>query len=316
MCDIILMTKIKKALNMKNTIKKPIIYGIGATLLFSSFLSSNINDASSFTQPAFAVMDDDSSQSKNKTNTKLSTPKTKIHTFDEPVVSKIEKVAENDNVKKLLKSDIIAFETRVIEDTMLPVGVEIIEQTGINGQKDFYSATELVLGIDGTQTPAEIKWEEETKPVDQIVRKGTNNTVISGVHPRVIEKEEKLAAERAAAAQKAQEAYADTQSQSAPQSAPKWSGGGNKESWLRDAGIAESDWGYVDYIVNRESSWNPNAVNASSGASGLVQALPCSKVPGSCFNPVDNLRWANGYAKDRYGSWQGAYNFWTSNHWW
>jgi hypothetical protein len=82
------------------------------------------------------------------------------------------------------------------------------------------------------------------------------------------------------------------------------------------AGIAESDWGYVDYVVSRESGWNPNATNRSSGACGLVQALPCSKVPGSGYNPVDNLRWANGYAVGRYGSWAGAYNFWVNNHWW
>lgn len=99
-------------------------------------------------------------------------------------------------------------------------------------------------------------------------------------------------------------------------SAPKYTGGGSKEQWLSAAGIAESNWGYVDYIVKRESGWNPNAVNRRSGASGLVQALPCSKVPGNCFNPVDNLRWANGYANGRYGSWQKAYEFWVRNHWW
>ncbi|MDF2562759.1 MAG: hypothetical protein K0R99_4205, partial [Microbacterium sp.] len=32
--------------------------------------------------------------------------------------------------------------------------------------------------------------------------------------------------------------------------------------------------------------------------------------------PVDNLRWANGYAVGRYGSWGEAYAFWSSNHWW
>ncbi|SDQ10706.1 Transglycosylase SLT domain-containing protein [Microbacterium sp. cf332] len=100
-------------------------------------------------------------------------------------------------------------------------------------------------------------------------------------------------------------------------SAPvKYSGGGSSSDWLSAAGIAESDWGYVDYIVSRESSWNPNATNASSGACGLVQAYPCSKVPGSGYDPVDNLRWANGYAVGRYGSWAEAHAFWTSNHWW
>ena len=95
-----------------------------------------------------------------------------------------------------------------------------------------------------------------------------------------------------------------------------YTGGGDSTAWLTAAGIDPSDWGYVDYIVSRESGWNPNAVNSGSGASGLVQALPCSKVPGNCFDPVDNLRWANGYAVGRYGSWAAAQSFWANNHWW
>lgn len=95
-----------------------------------------------------------------------------------------------------------------------------------------------------------------------------------------------------------------------------YTGGGAPAEWMAAAGIAESDWGYVDYIVSHESGWNPNATNRSSGACGLVQALPCSKVPGNGYDPVDNLRWGTGYATSRYGGWAGAYAFWTKNHWW
>lgn len=97
---------------------------------------------------------------------------------------------------------------------------------------------------------------------------------------------------------------------------PYYTGGGAPAEWMAAAGIASGDWGYVDYVVSRESGWNPNATNSGSGACGLVQALPCSKVPGNGYDPVDNLRWANGYATGRYGSWAGAYNFWVNNHWW
>jgi type II secretory pathway pseudopilin PulG len=95
-----------------------------------------------------------------------------------------------------------------------------------------------------------------------------------------------------------------------------YTGGGSPADWMAAAGIAESDWGYVDYIVSHESGWNPNATNASSGACGLVQALPCSKVPGGGYDPVANLQWANGYAVGRYGSWANAHAFWVSNSWW
>jgi hypothetical protein len=97
---------------------------------------------------------------------------------------------------------------------------------------------------------------------------------------------------------------------------PMYTGGGSPAEWMAAAGIAEADWGYVDYIVKKESGWNPNATNRSSGACGLVQALPCSKVPGNGYDPVDNLRWGHGYATGRYGSWAAAYDFWTRNHWW
>ncbi|MFJ4160362.1 transglycosylase SLT domain-containing protein [Microbacterium testaceum] len=95
-----------------------------------------------------------------------------------------------------------------------------------------------------------------------------------------------------------------------------YTGGGAPAEWMAAAGISESDMGFVDYIVSRESGWNPNATNRSSGACGLVQALPCSKVPGNGYDPVDNLRWGTGYATGRYGGWAGAYAFWSANHWW
>ncbi|WP_239642521.1 transglycosylase SLT domain-containing protein [Microbacterium sp. B19] len=95
-----------------------------------------------------------------------------------------------------------------------------------------------------------------------------------------------------------------------------YSGGGAPSEWMAAAGISEADMGYVNYIVSRESGWNPNATNRSSGACGLVQALPCSKVPGNGYDPVDNLRWGTGYATSRYGGWAGAYAFWTANNWW
>jgi len=95
-----------------------------------------------------------------------------------------------------------------------------------------------------------------------------------------------------------------------------YSGGGAPAEWMAAAGIASGDWGYVDYIVSRESGWNPNATNSSSGACGLAQAYPCDKVPGNGYDPVDNLRWANGYAVGRYGSWGAAQAFWSANDWW
>lgn len=90
---------------------------------------------------------------------------------------------------------------------------------------------------------------------------------------------------------------------------------GSKEDWMRAAGIPESEWWAVDYVITRESSWNPNAVNPTSGACGLVQALPCSKIPGDWSDPVNALKWGERYVNSRYGSWAGAVEFWRIHNW-
>lgn len=86
------------------------------------------------------------------------------------------------------------------------------------------------------------------------------------------------------------------------------------------AGISASDYMYVDHIISKESGWNYLAQNSSSGAYGLCQALPGSKMAsaGSDWqtNPITQLRWCDSYATERYGSWRAAYNFWLNNHYW
>ncbi|MFE6052322.1 transglycosylase SLT domain-containing protein [Kitasatospora sp. NPDC056446] len=72
-------------------------------------------------------------------------------------------------------------------------------------------------------------------------------------------------------------------------------------------------------IVFRESSWNPMAVNSSSGAYGLVQALPGSKMASAGAdwrtNPATQIKWGLDYMNTRYGSPCGAWSFWQSHHW-
>ncbi|MEU8954241.1 lytic transglycosylase domain-containing protein [Streptomyces sp. NPDC048518] len=72
-------------------------------------------------------------------------------------------------------------------------------------------------------------------------------------------------------------------------------------------------------IVNHESTWNYKATNAGSGAYGLVQALPGSKMASAGAdwqtNPATQIKWGLGYMNDRYGSPCGAWNFWQANSW-
>ena len=92
--------------------------------------------------------------------------------------------------------------------------------------------------------------------------------------------------------------------------------GGSHEDWMRAAGIASSDWPAVDYIVTRESGWNPNAINKSSGSCGLAQQLPCGKWAHIWNDPVGALIDATGYANARYGGWWPARYAWQRQGWW
>ncbi|MEU3981691.1 transglycosylase SLT domain-containing protein [Streptomyces sp. NPDC026672] len=72
-------------------------------------------------------------------------------------------------------------------------------------------------------------------------------------------------------------------------------------------------------IVSHESGWNVTATNSSSGAYGLVQALPASKMSsaGSDWktNPATQIKWGLDYMNSRYGSPADAWNFWQANGW-
>ncbi|MER7640747.1 MULTISPECIES: transglycosylase SLT domain-containing protein [unclassified Streptomyces] len=72
-------------------------------------------------------------------------------------------------------------------------------------------------------------------------------------------------------------------------------------------------------IVEHESGWNVTATNSSSGAYGLVQALPGSKMSsaGSDWktNAATQIKWGLDYMNSRYGSPTAAWSFWQSNGW-
>ncbi|MGI5952185.1 MAG: G5 domain-containing protein [Brooklawnia sp.] len=90
---------------------------------------------------------------------------------------------------------------------------------------------------------------------------------------------------------------------------------GSHAEWLAAAGIDPADWNAAEILITRESTWNPNAVNPSSGACGLVQALPCSKLGPNWNDPIVALKWGDNYVKQRYGGWQGALSHSYANGW-
>jgi hypothetical protein len=84
-------------------------------------------------------------------------------------------------------------------------------------------------------------------------------------------------------------------------------------------GYGSNQFDCFDNIIMRESKWDINATNPSSGAYGIPQALPGSKMAseGSDWrtNPATQIIWGIKYMKDRYGSPCGAWSFKSSRGW-
>ena len=88
---------------------------------------------------------------------------------------------------------------------------------------------------------------------------------------------------------------------------------------LGSYGWDSSQFGCLVNLWNKESGWNPRAVNASSGAYGIPQSLPGSKMAsaGSDWqtNPETQIKWGLGYIQDSYGSPCGAWAHSESYGW-
>ncbi len=93
---------------------------------------------------------------------------------------------------------------------------------------------------------------------------------------------------------------------------------------IAHAMIADRGWGDDQYnclvsLWDRESGWNVYAHNGSSGAYGIPQALPGSKMASAGAdwqtNPATQISWGLGYISGRYGSPCGAWSHSQATGW-
>jgi TP901 family phage tail tape measure protein len=84
-------------------------------------------------------------------------------------------------------------------------------------------------------------------------------------------------------------------------------------------GWAQNQLGALINLWDRESGWNPRALNKSSGAYGIPQSLPASKMDayGNRNDATTQIRWGLDYIKSAYGNPMNAYGQWLarSPHW-
>ncbi|MGN1327792.1 MAG: transglycosylase SLT domain-containing protein [Clostridia bacterium] len=79
-----------------------------------------------------------------------------------------------------------------------------------------------------------------------------------------------------------------------------------KDLCINTYGWTENDFNCLVKLWERESNWNPNAHNSSSGAHGICQALPASKMASEGSDYMTNyktqVKWGLKYIKNRYGT--------------
>ncbi|MPV37364.1 aggregation-promoting factor C-terminal-like domain-containing protein [Georgenia subflava] len=189
------------------------------------------------------------------------------------------------------------FATVEKEDDTLAEGERVVETEGVNGVA---TTTYRVVSAGGEEVSREVVASvvASTK-VDEVVLVGTKApTPAPAPAP---------AAEAPAAA--------------AAEPAPAYSG--DPRALGRDMAAARG-WGAdqfqcLDALWTRESQWNPYAKNPSSGAYGIPQSLPASKMAsvGADYltNPATQITWGLNYIAGRYGTPCGAWGHSQSVGW-
>lgn len=93
---------------------------------------------------------------------------------------------------------------------------------------------------------------------------------------------------------------------------------GSPKDYARSV-LSAAQYACIDKLFTHESNWDYRATNPTSGAYGIPQALPASKMAtaGADWrtNPITQVRWGLSYVQQRYGTPCSAWAFWQNNQW-
>jgi len=190
-------------------------------------------------------------------------------------------------------------ETVEEEDDSLPRGEREVVTEGVDGVT---ATTYRITMTGGEETGREVVARAVvSERVDEVVRVGTAEP----------EPEPEPAAP------------SSNGSSSAPVPAAAAPTGGSPKAIAADM-VAARGWGSDQYsclevLWERESNWNHTAENPSSGAYGIPQSLPGSKMASAGAdwrtNPATQITWGLGYISGRYGTPCGALGHSNSHGW-
>ena len=76
------------------------------------------------------------------------------------------------------------------------------------------------------------------------------------------------------------------------------------------------EWQALQQLWQKESGWNPNAVNKSSGAFGIAQILPSAHPTANRnMSAQEQIEWGLNYIKNRYGAPSAAWAHSQRTNW-
>ena len=174
-----------------------------------------------------------------------------------------------------------------------------VTQVRSEGTKDATPTALVAAGIDPKATLEEKTESDGTTSVRYRAKLGSISTKeeIAEITGEAKNADQATAAAAAAAAAEAG-AVPTTYSGEDPRSLAK--------PLVAAQGWSDSEYQCLVLLWNRESQWNPYAENSSSGAYGIPQALPGSKMASAGAdwrtNPITQINWGIGYIKGRYGT--------------
>lgn len=174
----------------------------------------------------------------------------------------------------------IVFEIEQVKDADREVGFKEIKEPGENGKKSVTYEIEMKNGVEVARVEIQSVTIKEPKKQIEII----------GSKPKV------------AAVPSNSDANAELGHQ-----------------MMLAYGFSEDNWPCLYNLWTRESGWRTNAGNPSSGAYGIPQSLPASKMAsvGSDYltNPATQITWGLGYIKGRYGTPCGAWSSFQAKGW-
>lgn len=204
------------------------------------------------------------------------------HDLDETVVDGMEISARTPEASTEVVEESVAYETQEVEDPNLVKGRRVVATSGVEGRS---TTTYLVRSVGGVEVErTEVASVVISEVRDEVVRVGTMELP---------------------------DASASVLSPAQARALAK--------SMVADRGWDEAQYVCLDKLWTKESNWRVQAANSSSGAYGIPQSLPGSKMGSVAAdwrtNAETQITWGLGYISGRYGTPCGAWSASQAKGW-